>query len=290
MLNTINYDSLYKFIVSIGLFFFIIPVIIIGWILTNNDVILLSADEINKLTNTARQIIDIQQQYKYAILANPIIIIIILLIFWIIGLSLIIYGINKWNINVQQIEDKSKLLSNKIQELEIEKMTYKEQKEKIENEMRIENNSKEIDYYNKYYNMQELVYKSIKNVFIDYKVLDEVKVRNVKYDCIAYNDFKTYIFEIKYYRSNNFLKARLSDIISKIAENEVNYLEVNKRYAKSIAIIVFDKIDEEFIRENRKIIEIIDKYNKDKELYNNKIIITTNEKLKSDLKEIYNWK
>ena len=66
-MEKLKYDSLYKFIVSIGIVIIILPFIFIFSLLNTKDIILL------------------EQNYKYIILSNPIIFTVIVLIFFIVG-------------------------------------------------------------------------------------------------------------------------------------------------------------------------------------------------------------
>ena len=95
-MEKLKYDSLYKFIVSIGIVIIILPFIFIFSLLNNNDIILVKENDINQLTNTAKDIILLEQNYKYIILSNPIIFTVIVLIFFIVGFLIVWYGIIQW--------------------------------------------------------------------------------------------------------------------------------------------------------------------------------------------------
>ena len=69
-MEKLKYDSLYKFIVSIGIMIIILPFIFAFGVLNSNETILVSKNDISQLTNTAKDIILLEQSYKYIILSN----------------------------------------------------------------------------------------------------------------------------------------------------------------------------------------------------------------------------
>ena len=105
-MDKLKYDSLYKFIVSIGIVIIILPFIFLFGILNNNDIVLIKEDEINKLTNTAKEVISLEQKYKHIVLSNPVLISVLTVIFVICGLIIVLYGIVQWKNKVQKYEDK----------------------------------------------------------------------------------------------------------------------------------------------------------------------------------------
>ena len=211
-MEKLRYDPLYKFIVSIGIVVIILPFIFIYSILNNNEIIFVSENDINQLTNTAKDIILLEQSYKYIILSNPIIFIIIALVFSITGFLIVMYGIIQWKDKVQKYEDKSRELSNKLLENQIKTLTIQEKEEKIKEDIEVlrsetqSNNSSNLlnkQQISKYINIQEKVYKIIRREFKNYKIFEEVSLEKQKYDCIALDtsDYASYdyIFEIKYF-------------------------------------------------------------------------------------------
>ena len=122
-MEKLKYDSLYKFIVSIGIVIVILPFGFIFGILNKNDTVLVSQNEINQLTNTAKEIIYLEQDYKYLILSKPILFSTITMILFLIGSVIVIYGIIQWKDKVQKYEDKSRELSNKLLEKQIKSLT-----------------------------------------------------------------------------------------------------------------------------------------------------------------------
>lgn len=294
-MERLKYDSLYKFIVSIGIVIIIIPFVFMYLILKNNDVILIKENEIQQLTNISQNIILTEQNYKYIMLSNPIIICIIIVIMVSIGLIIVKKGMHEWKEKLQIYEDERIRLSLEKLRFDIKKMTNEEKKEKIiENIELIENKNinndkqKEVkeEKISKYENIQEKAYKVIRKQFKDYKIFEEVKLEEQVYDCIALNEYgeynRDYIFEIKYFPEIGDLKGRINRLEEELIHRGILYNGNTGRYATSILLIILDSYNEKDKLENQKILNIIDKINeKDNCLI--KIILTDIDKLEKEL-------
>ena len=294
-MERLKYDSLYKFIVSIGIVIIIIPFVFMYLILKNNDVILIKENEIQQLTNISQNIILTEQNYKYIMLSNPIIICIIIVIMVSIGLIIVKKGMHEWKEKLQIYEDERIRLSLEKLRFDIKKMTNEEKKEKIiENIELIENKNinndkqKEVkeEKISKYENIQEKAYKVIRKQFKDYKIFEEVKLEEQVYDCIALNEYgeynRDYIFEIKYFPEIGDLKGRINRLEEELIHRGILYNGNTGRYATSILLIILDSYSEKDKLENQKILNIIDKINeKDNCLI--KIILTDIDKLEKEL-------
>lgn len=296
-MEKLKYDSLYKFIVSIGIVIMILPFGFIFGILNKNDTVLVSQNEINQLTNTAKEIIYLEQDYKYLILSKPILFSTITMILFLIGSVIVIYGIIQWKDKVQKYEDKSRELSNKLLEKQIKSLTLEEKEEKIKED--IEEEKIEIKAKNsnvmihkqridKYMDIQETVYRSIRKQFNNYKIFEEVKLENQIYDCIALDNSEyalhDYIFEIKYFSSIKSIKGKIKSLESKMLEKEMLYYENSKRYARTVLIIVVDNFDDKDKLENKKLLDEINERNR----YLSKIIVTGIKGIDDELRKIKN--
>ena len=296
-MEKLKYDSLYKFIVSIGIVIMILPFGFIFGILNKNDTVLVSQNEINQLTNTAKEIIYLEQDYKYLILSKPILFSTITMILFLIGSVIVIYGIIQWKDKVQKYEDKSRELSNKLLEKQIKSLTLEEKEEKIKED--IEEEKIEIKAKNsnvmihkqridKYMDIQETVYRSIRKQFNNYKIFEEVKLENQIYDCIALDNSEyalhDYIFEIKYFSSIKSIKGKIKSLESKMLEKEILYYENIKRYARTVLIIVVDNFDDKDKLENKKLLDEINERNR----YLSKIVVTGIKGIDDELRKIKN--
>lgn len=296
-MEKLKYDSLYKFIVSIGIVIMILPFGFIFGILNKNDTVIVSQNEINQLTNTAKEIIYLEQDYKYLILSKPILFSTITMILFLIGSVIVIYGIIQWKDKVQKYEDKSRELSNKLLEKQIKSLTLEEKEEKIKED--IEEEKIEIKAKNsnvmihkqridKYMDIQETVYRSIRKQFNNYKIFEEVKLENQIYDCIALDNSEyalhDYIFEIKYFSSIKSIKGKIKSLESKMLEKEMLYYENSKRYARTVLIIVVDNFDDKDKLENKKLLDEINERNR----YLSKIVVTGIKGIDDELRKIKN--
>lgn len=296
-MEKLKYDSLYKFIVSIGIVIMILPFGFIFGILNKNDTVLVSQNEINQLTNTAKEIIYLEQDYKYLILSKPILFSTITMILFLVGSVIVIYGIIQWKDKVQKYEDKSRELSNKLLEKQIKSLTLEEKEEKIKED--IEEEKIEIKAKNsnvmihkqridKYMDIQETVYRSIRKQFNNYKIFEEVKLENQIYDCIALDNSEyalhDYIFEIKYFSSIKSIKGKIKSLESKMLEKEMLYYENSKRYARTVLIIVVDNFDDKDKLENKKLLDEINERNR----YLSKIVVTGIKGIDDELRKIKN--
>ena len=294
-MEKLKYDSLYKFIVSIGIVIIILPFIFLFGVLNNNDIVLIEENEINQLTNTAKKIILLEQNYKYVVLANPIIFSIITLIFVISGLVIVIYGIIQWKNKVQKYEDKSRELSNKLLEKQIKTLTNEEKEEKIiedietpeiENKSTYLNDNIKKQQISKYVNIQESVYKKIRKEFKEYKIFEEVRIDKQMYDCIALNTSSQYlydyIFEIKYFSTIKAIKGKIKSLEELMMKEELLYYKNSKRFAKTVLIIIVENFSEKEQLENKKILDEI----REKNNYITLIIVTDIKGIEGELKSI----
>lgn len=273
-MEKLKYDSLYKFIVSIGIVIIILPFIFIFSLLNNNDIILVKENDINQLTNTAKDIILLEQNYKYIILSNPIIFTVIVLIFFIVGFLIVWYGIIQWKDKVQKYEDKSRELSNKLLEKQIKSLTIEEKEEKIKEDIEISGletqSNKSNNFSNRqqifnYINIQEKAYKIIRKEFKNYKIFEEVRLEKQMYDCIALDisDYASYdyIFEIKYFSTIKAIKGKIKKLELRMLEKELLYYNNSKRNVKTILIIIVENFSEKDQLENKKLLDEIKKKN-----------------------------
>lgn len=300
-MEKIKYDSLYKFIVSIGIAIIVFPFIFMAWIFNFNDIVIISNNEINQLTEAAQNIIHLEQNYKYTVLSHLIICFLIISIIVLSGGAIVLYGIKQWKNKVQKYEDKSRELSNKILEIKLRNLTPEEKEEKVKEE--IKENTQEDKLPNKetksnnqariinrtqikkYMEIQNYLYDKIRKEFNDYKVVEEVKLGKQRYDCIALktrDELYDYIFEIKYFSSANSIKSKIRDMEIQMLNLECAYIENTKRIAKPILIIMVEKITDEELLKHRKFIEQMKK----QEGSLTEIIISDVERIENDLMRI----
>lgn len=130
-MNQIEYDSFYKFLVSIGIILLVLPIILFVFILKEPFDLLVTTEEIQNITTTAQQII-YQRQYIISILLKYSLIICIF--FYIAGVNLIVIGSKKWY-EIQIKIDKKQELEYEDLLLSISKMTDVEKLKKLETDI-----------------------------------------------------------------------------------------------------------------------------------------------------------
>lgn len=293
-MEKLKYDSLYKFIVSIGIVIILLPFAFVYGTLSNNEVVMIKENEISQLTNTAKEIILLEQNYKHIVVSNPVIFFSVATIFIVSGIIIVIYGILQWKNKVQKYEDKSKELSIQLLEKQIENLTNEEKTEKIIKDMEVLNTENNIKFLNddlkkqqisKYVDIQAEAYKSIRKVFKDYRIFEEIRIDKQMYDCIAVNTSRNYIydyiFEIKYFSTTESIREKIESIDKMMLREKMCYYESSKRLAKNILIIVVENISKKANIENKKNLD---------EMNSNisKIIITDIGGIEEELKNIKN--
>lgn len=299
-MEKLRYDSLYKFIVSVGIVIMIIPFVIIHWLFTNNEIILIKEQEINELTNTAGQIVTIEQNYEYNALKNTRFYIIGMMFWVIIGAIIVLIGIKQWKDKVQKYEDqliklKAIDLESKIRPLSVDEKN-KKIKEKITDSKPSSDDSKDsADISDKLKtndvislsSMEDNIYNLIERIFKNYKIFDNIKIGEEQYDCLALSkkDNIDYIFELKHYPDIHSAKIRMEDLNNYMLNIIINYRNVSHRFVRAVLLIVIDNFDDRAKLENRKELDYINSIE-----YNDKffsIVMTDMRNVEKNLKQLY---
>lgn len=297
-MEKLNYDSLYKFIVSMGIVLISLPIVFMIMIFSNDKVVFVTQNEISQLSNIAQHIVYCEQNYRNIFLSNIMFLIIISIILILIGIALVIFGIVKWNNKIQRYEDRQRELSIKKDELQIKQLSKEEREEKIKEDIVLENENNNVPpksntipriTIGEYLVMQNDIVKKISQVFDNYKTYEEVRIGNQKFDCIAISQKKyiqlDYIFEIKFFSSINAVSSRLKKFSEYLKNAKLSYYENTDRYAKTVLIIVINNFSEKNKFEYSKKIQSL------KELYvglnsNSHIIISGTDGMKEELEKI----
>ena len=287
----IKYDSIYKFIVSIGIMITILPIVILIFIIKNSDVVFITEYEISKLTTTSQEIIKIEQELIYFLLKNTKITITIILTFFLIGIGLIIYGLVEWKNKVQKHEDKSIELSNKFMEEKIKSLSHTEKEEKLIKEINTDNQLetniiKDNKSISKYMEIQENIYNAIEKIFNKYKIFREVKIEEKYYDCIALgkdNSIYDYLFEIKYFSTLSAIKGKIEEIITKSEKLELEYYKSSRRYPRMVLILIVDKFSD---KDQLEGMAVLNKIEEEKEKHSMEIIISNVNNISDKLKKV----
>ena len=135
-MENLKYDSLYKFMVSLGVIIILATILVNNYIFYNNEIVLLTNEEISQLTDISSKIIIKKQEFIYKMVNNYELIRNVSIIIVSFGGVLLLIGSIFWYINVQKIEDEKRRLENNKLLKEIDKMSYEEKRDKVSIEVK----------------------------------------------------------------------------------------------------------------------------------------------------------
>jgi len=270
----LQFDSLYKFIISVGIIFILSPLVVFYLFFNKNMNLLISKAEFNKLTQTSQEIINIRQKLFLFLINSPYYYIVAGFAI-IIGLALVAYGIYRWNKAQGQVDLKSILENEKLKKeigISTEKKKIKT-KEEIINDEKILGNTKSSTVY-EYMEIEKKLFTRINKEFGDtHEVVQDVKIGDFEYDIISTSKSlfeKDYIFEVKYIKGNINDKW-INKLFEKIDMQTSGYSEITNRIPFRILIIVTENENYNLVNDK---IKQIDKRN------NFKIIVEQKSKIK----------
>lgn len=250
MIENLQYDSFYKFIVSIGTILIVAPIIGLHYLVSGSYDIILSKQEYNNLSETSLQLISNKQKW-ITIVFNILPYLFILLIF--IGLLCIIVGGYKWY-NIQKKLDEGLTIDIQEKQFNYRKMTSSEIAEKalddsINNpdetnghfttepyqslDHRSQIIQKGFEIENAYF---QYLFKNMKN---KYTLRKNIKVGDVGFDIIATSKYDNidFLYEIKYWL-NPSAKSSLRHLLSKAEAAGITYENTSHRNFRFKIIIV----------------------------------------------------
>lgn len=121
-MGNVNYDSFYKFIVSLGIILVMFPFAVLIFLITNSFDLYVTKTDLAQYSKTAQKVINWRQTLPLLIQEKYI--------WWIVGVcsiggvTLIIYGLKKWH-ELQKLDDLCKIREAEKQREAIEKIQYK---------------------------------------------------------------------------------------------------------------------------------------------------------------------
>lgn len=250
-MDKLQYDSLYKFLVSLGLILIALPIAALVYLL-NGEPILISQTAFSELSEYSQQLIG----YRNSLTAHFVNIFPWLgAIFICIGTFLLVYGIYKWKA-VQNNLDKKLNAEATMQTLSLMEMSNKEIEDKVEAEVKEdvaaetinEMSPTSIDTHliriNKYKEIEDLCY----NYFVTryskkYSFKRNIRMGKYHYDFIGVSqaDNIDLIFEVKYWESSTEISKRLYDVFYRFHDAGINYETITHRNFRIIVVIVTSK-------------------------------------------------
>lgn len=255
-MKELQYDSFYKFLVSLGVTLVALPIIAIVFLM-NNEILLITQNDYENLSCfTLHSIQNKEQLYNIIYTYFPPIAIALA----IIGILLVSIGSYKWY-KIQKMLDEQvesdtaikKINAKKMNATEIALKAVEEAEETANNQSPKEdnnsiNNSPQQQNKNQvleYMHIEDLCYRRALRIYSKkYKLDKNIRVRDYCYDFIAISkkDNIDLLFEVKYWR-NIPPSHVLSNTFNRLCEAGKNYKNTNFRDFKSILMIVTPDIN-----------------------------------------------
>lgn len=249
-MDKLQYDSFYKFLVSLGMLLIALPVLAFLYIL-NTDYELISQNDYDNLSEISiHRIQNNEQLLDFTTTVMPAVSVILILI----GLILIIVGCCKWYGIQKELDDqiKSDTITKKINATQL---SSSETVEKAANEISAEQNTTTTissERVVKYMQIEDKCYKYFAQTLSRRYVLKQnLRIGRMEYDIVALskrgnNDL---IFDIKYWTVNKITDNRLEHLISNTKYLLENYKNISNHNCELVIVIIAPKENIEKIKE-----------------------------------------
>lgn len=250
-MDKLQYDSLYKFLVSLGIILITLPIAALAYMLSGEP-ILISQTDFNGLSEYSQQIIEYRNSLtSYFVDVFP-------WFFWIficLGAILLVYGLRKWKA-VQKNLDKKLDAEATMQTLSLMEMSSKEVEAKVEAEVKEDVSVETIETteftatddhlsrINKYKEIEDLCYNYFDARYSKkYNFKRNIRMGRYRYDFIGVSqaDNIDLIVEVKYWRNSLETSRRLFNVFHHIYDAGVNYETIAHRNFKIIVVIITSK-------------------------------------------------
>ena len=253
-MEKLEYDSLHKFLVSLGIVLIALPFAALLYLL-NADITLISQAEYDLLSHYSRYSLQQREQVMNFILeVFPFLIVIMVNV----GVILVIVGIRNWR-KVQKDLD-ALVEAERIQkELDASIMKNSEVLEKTESEVREDfsldesNTQRQYDRILKYMEIEERFFSNALPIAFRRRHIFKrnVKIGKYDYDAIAISteSKSDLIFEIKYWCQPKPLPI-ISNTLDRLYKAGVNYQTIQQRDFSCVLAIIAPKESIELIRKS----------------------------------------
>jgi len=195
-MDKLQYDSFYKFLVSLGIILIVAPFIGVYYFIFNTNNYLISNLEYENLTETSLIILQKRDDIYFFIL-NILPFIVVFL--FILGCLILSYGIFKWKKFQKEIDEQT-ILKTEEQRINLKKMSPSEIIEKAYLEYNnMEVNSDELNIIKDIRN-EDMYFELLKDKLTgNYDFFQNIKVGDCRFDIIAVSQKDDYdkIFELK---------------------------------------------------------------------------------------------
>lgn len=267
-MEKLQYDSLYKFLVSLGVVLFASPIAILLLIL-RSDTIVISQEDYDLLSEYTISQLQIKSTFFKHINSLSTLFIILAIIIMLVGLIFIGFGIYKWN-NLQKYLDEQIIEDTKIKKQTYIDMTSGEILKKADEEYKEsvnENNTSSADLIRtdprlKYLEIEDEYFNYITSqfpYFIRRKTIFKrnVRVGKYEYDYIFIPKEKNtdLLFEIKYWKRPMQTK-QIIDTLYRVIESGRNYrTETGREFIYKLVIITNSDMLDRMKKSVNRIIE-----------------------------------
>lgn len=246
MMDKLQYDSFYKFLVSAGIVLIVAPLLGTYYFLCHCRDMIVDETFLNSLTYSSLQLLN-QRDALLSILFKylPWICLSSLLI----GLICLIYGGVKWRKIQLELDEQTKL-KTKEQRANVKALSASEVAEKAINET-IKDDEMQLEHQDvSCMTASERIYKGlqIQNKCFSYvqrilsrkyDVQQNIRINRTDFDIIARSKYNStdYIYAVKYY-TRKFSKGVIRDVVQRVALSEQEYTEVMNRTCQANLLIV----------------------------------------------------
>lgn len=253
-MDKLQFDSFYKFLVSIGIVLIISPVFLLHYLISGSYDIMITEEELSSLSSISKELIEHKRiclNFVYQFL--PIFCIVLILI----GLFLFILGCYKWNTIQQSAQNQLTDLDIKEKQLNIKKMSAKEIAEKIVSENIEVVSESEVNSsiaasirastsatVKKAFELEDKLYMSILTKFgKKYIYHQNVRIENEEYDIIAESTDSSpdLLYEMKYWSRPVYVSMILSLFERVKKKGEVYNKNTNRDYRFKIIIVTSEE-------------------------------------------------
>lgn len=239
-MDKLQFDSFYKFLVSLGMILIISPILFIYLLISNSFDLIYNQHDYDNLSTISKWFIDTKTEWiEKSIDIVPWIAGIVLLL----GVVLVIIGCKNWYKN-QKERDKKILLENEELENKIKQLTAEEVVEKMVQETDESTQGRDNTYKDrliKGFRIENACFSYIQDKLghRSYSLKQNVKVGREEYDFIATSrrDNIDQIYEIKYY-DNTVSKGAFKHVYNRLLNAGINYEEIMLRNFRLNIIIV----------------------------------------------------
>lgn len=236
-MEKLQYDSFYKFLISLGILLILSPCFFIYFFLSFSDKMFISNAQLVEMSSTSLVLLNKRDDLLlFVIKWVPLFFIFLLFV----GIFLFFYGAIKWR-TLQKEYDKQIFLTTEEKKLKIESMTPTEVYEKniLETEkMELSKISNKKAPFLKAMHVENFCYFYISNrLSSSYKVYQNVKAMDMAFDIMAISKKQDILYEVKYWTQiPSFQKFRES--ITCFLKYGLKYKAATAKKTKLIFLIV----------------------------------------------------